>query len=88
MRRDELIELAKELSELKDLKGREQDLYFLKREYNRLNNFEADTFAEKMQIEEFNSYFEKLASKVGELSRSSLEVPLSISILSLNFPLT
>lgn len=73
MRKEELIKLAKELCELEDLKGREQDLFFLKREYTRLNNGEEETFHDKMLIDEFNSYFEKLASKMSELSRSSLD---------------
>lgn len=73
MRKEELIKLAKELSELEDLKGREQDLYFLKREYTRLNDREEETFFEKKLTEEFNVYFEKLASRVSDLTRSSLE---------------
>lgn len=73
MRKEELIMLAKELSELTDLKGREQNLYFLKKEYIRLNNREEETFFEKNLTDEFNNYYDKLASKFTELSRSSLE---------------
>ena len=73
MRKEELIKLAKELCELDDLKGREQDLSFLKREYNRLNNKEEETYFEKTLTDEFNSYFEKLIAKVPELSKSALE---------------
>lgn len=73
MKKQELIALAKELSELSDLKGREQDLFFLKREYNRLNSREEETFYEKNLTDEFNSYFEKLGSRVSELTRSSFD---------------
>lgn len=73
MRKEELILLAKELSELKDLKGREQDLYFLKREYNRLINKEEETFFEKQKTDEFISYYQILESKFEDLSKSSLE---------------
>lgn len=73
MKKEELIKLAKELNTLDDFTGREQDLYFLKKEYIRLSNREEDTFFEKKLTEEFNKEFELLASKVGELSRSSLD---------------
>lgn len=73
MRKEELIKLAKELSEQEDLKGREDDLFFLKREFNRLSNIEEETFHDKLLTEEFNKYYFLLASRVSELSRSSLE---------------
>lgn len=73
MRTSELVELAKELTELESLKGREQDLYFLKRERARLDNKEPETFAEKSEIEQFNVYFDKLASKMSDLNKSTLD---------------
>lgn len=73
MRKEELIKLAKELSELEDLKGREEDLRFIKREYIRLNDREEESFYEKNLTDEFNKYYDILSKKAVELTRSSLE---------------
>ena len=73
MRKEELIKLAKELSELEDLKGREEDLRFVKKEYIRLNDREEESFYEKNLTDEFNKYYDILSKKAVELTRSSLE---------------
>lgn len=78
MRKDELIALAKELNDLEDLKGRESDLYFLKREYNKLLNREEETFYEKSLTDEFISLFEKLAPRMGDLDKNALEAKKEI----------
>jgi len=71
MRKEDLIKLAEELNELTDLKGREDDLRFLKKEYIRLSNRDEETYFEKMLTDKFNKAYESLASKVPELNRSS-----------------
>lgn len=73
MRKEDLIKLAEELNELSDLKGREDDLRFLKKEYIRLSNRDEETYFEKMLTDKFNKAYELLASKVPELNRSSLD---------------
>ncbi len=78
MGKKELIELAKELNNLEDLKGRESDLYFLKREYNKLLNREEETFYEKSLTDEFLALFESLAPKMGDLDKNALEAKKEI----------
>lgn len=73
MRKEDLIKLAEELNGLTDLKGREDDLRFLKKEYIRLSNRDEETYFEKMLTDKFNKAYESLASKVPELNRSSLD---------------
>lgn len=73
MRKEDLIKLAEELNGLSDLKGREDDLRFLKKEYIRLSNRDEETYFEKMLTDKFNKAYESLASKVPELNRSSLD---------------
>ena len=73
MRKEELTKLADELYTLDNLKGREDDLSFLKREYIRLNNKEEETFFDKSLTEKFNASYERLAKKVPSLTRSCLE---------------
>lgn len=73
MRKEDLIKLAEELNGLSDLKGREDDLRFLKKEYIRLSNRDEETYFEKMLTEKFFKAYELLASKAPELNRSTLD---------------
>lgn len=73
MRKEDLIKLAEELNALDDLKGREDDLRFLKKEYIRLSNKEEETYFEKTLTDKFNKAYETLANKLPELNRSALE---------------
>lgn len=84
MKKEELINLAKELYEIENIDERKQDLLFLKREYFRINNKEDETFYEKALTNEFNLYFEKLAEKYPELSKSALEEKREIIVKARN----
>lgn len=73
MRKEELISLTKSLISLNSLKGHEEDLKTLKREYRRLIAFEGESFYEKQLVDEFISLFEELAKKDPTLTRGALE---------------
>lgn len=73
MNKNELIALAKELSEKESLKGREADLSYLRREWQKLINREEETFYEQQLTNEFLSYYELIAKKEGSLVASSLQ---------------
>lgn len=73
MRKEELINLAIELNNLEDLSNKKEDLFFLKKEYNRLSKIDDLTYADKCLTDKFNELYLLLAKKVPALSRSSLE---------------
>jgi len=73
MKKEELIALAKELVALDDIKGRQADLSFLKREHKRLNDREEDIYYEQQLTNEFNKVYEELAKKEGSLLTSTYE---------------
>lgn len=73
MKKEELVELVKELSELESLEGRSADVALVRRECVRLNKLDDINFKEKELIDEFNKYFDVLASKEGTLLASSID---------------
>lgn len=73
MKKEELVALVKELSELESLTERSADVAFIKRECVRLNKLDDVTFKEKELIDEFNKYYDILAQKAESLNTSSLD---------------
>jgi len=73
MKKEELVALAKELSELESLTGRGADLALLKREVKRLNNLDEVNFKEQELINELNKYYDLLAGKEASLSTNSVD---------------
>jgi len=67
----QLIEKAKELSELDDLSGRAGEVLLLKKEWKRFNRESDDeSFADKELAEQFNKYYAKIAERESSLMAS------------------
>lgn len=73
MRKEELTALAKELLNAPDLSKRKDDLAFLKREWRRLQNHEAESYFEKLLTDEFFEAYDELAKRESSLTISSLD---------------
>jgi len=73
MVKEETLSLVKELASLESLSDRSADLAFLKRERKRLDKAEGESYADQEKIDEFNKYYDILASKVSLLSISSYD---------------
>lgn len=73
MRKEELTALAKELNACEDLSKRKDDLAFLKREWRRLQNREAESYFEKVLTDEFFAAYDELAKKENSLTISSFD---------------
>lgn len=73
MRKEEMIELAKDLLQVEDLSTRKEDLFFLKRQYQRLSKIEEDSYYEKNLVEQFNSLLEELSKREITLYQGSID---------------
>lgn len=70
MNKQELLDLAKELASLEDLKDRRGDLERLKREYQRLSKREDESLSDEKLNEALSEYYAILAKKDATLSAS------------------
>lgn len=73
MELENLVKKVKELSEVENITSRAQDIYALKKDYNYVNRMEANNYVETELINEFNKYYDIIASKVSSLNASTLD---------------